>query len=81
MNATSRDSAHITCRPRTAIAMALSSEERATYRRWAWAVVTCYCALFALGCLAVVANHSSTNSDNQVAQTALQMSSSPRAVR
>lgn len=58
--------------PRTTILKALTPEERATYRRWACAVLACYCSLFVWGCIAVLANHSIASSDNLVAQTSLQ---------
>jgi hypothetical protein len=58
--------------PRTVISMASTPEERTTHRRWACAVLACYCLLLVCGCITALANHSTKNSDGQVAHASSQ---------
>jgi hypothetical protein len=66
MDAYRQASGRMTRGPRTAILMASTPEERTTHRRWACAVLACYCLLFVCGCFAALAEHSNTKSDNQL---------------
>ena len=65
-------SAHLIRGPRTAILKASTPEERATYRRWACTVLACYCLVFVWYGIAFLANHSTENPDNKVAQASSQ---------
>jgi hypothetical protein len=66
-------SAQVTRRPRTAILNALTPDEKATYRRWACAVLACYCLL--LVGIAVLTNQSAASSVDEVAQASAQRDS------
>jgi hypothetical protein len=67
--------------PRIAILDASRPEDRATYRRWARAVLAFYGLVLAWGCVAILANHSTANLDNQVAQASSQKNSSSQGGR
>jgi hypothetical protein len=62
-------STHIIRGSRSAILNASTPEEGATYRRWACTVLACYCLLLVSGCIVVLTNHSTANSDDQAART------------
>jgi hypothetical protein len=73
-------SAHIIRGPRTAILKAATPEESATYRRWACIVLACYCLAIVWG-IAVLANYSTLDPDNQMAQPSSQKNFSTGAGR
>jgi hypothetical protein len=70
-----------TRRPRTAILQALTPEEKATYSRWARIVLACYSLVLISGCIAVLGNYSTANSDDQLAQASSQRNIPTRAGR
>jgi len=62
------DSAHTTNGLRPSIFQTFTLEEKANHRHWARSVIAFYCSLFVLGGIAILANHTSSNSRNVVAQ-------------
>ena len=64
----SQDCSHITNGMTASILKALTPAEQVTHRRWIRALLALYCSLFLLGGIAILANHSSANSNNVLAQ-------------
>jgi hypothetical protein len=74
-------STHIIRGSRSTILNASTPEDRATYRRWAWIVLACYCLLLVWGCIVVQANHSTASSDDQAARTSSQKNFPTQSLR
>jgi hypothetical protein len=66
---------------RTAVFNASTPEDRATYRRWARAVLACYCLVLVSGCIAALANHSAASPDSQIAQASSHKNSQSQSGR
>jgi hypothetical protein len=66
-----QDSAYIANGLTVSILKTLTPADQATHRRWIRALLAFYCSLFLLGGIVILANHSSANSSNMVAQASM----------
>ena len=72
MDSSRQDFTHTIRGSRSAMLSAATPEDRVTHRRWARAVLACYCLLLVSGCIVVLANHSTAKSNDQAALTSSQ---------